>query len=59
MRCHVVKNTRTRRTSAVIIMVLGAIMLMLLAPEAWQGALLLILGAALELFGIALKHKTK
>ncbi|MGA7750120.1 MAG: hypothetical protein WCA63_08230 [Gallionella sp.] len=54
-----VKNTRTRRTSAVIIMVLGAIMLMLLAPEAWQGALLLILGAALELFGIALKHKTK
>jgi hypothetical protein len=53
-----IKNPRTRRTSAVIIVVLGAT-LMLLAPEAWPGALLLILGVALELFGIALEHKAK
>jgi membrane-bound ClpP family serine protease len=52
------KNPRTRRASAIIMVVLGAI-LMLLAPEAWPGALLLILGVALELFGIALEHKAK
>lgn len=38
--------------------VLGAI-LMFLAPEAWPGALVLILGVALELAGIALEHKAK
>jgi hypothetical protein len=38
--------------------VLGAI-LILLAPEAWPGVLVLILGVALELFGIALEHTTK
>lgn len=53
-----IKNTRIRRASAVIMVVLGAA-LMLLAPEAWPGALLLILGVALELFGIALEHKAK
>jgi hypothetical protein len=37
-------------------MVLGAI-LMFLAPEIWQGTLLLAAGVVLELFGIALKHK--
>jgi membrane-bound ClpP family serine protease len=53
-----IKNPRTRRASAVIMVVLG-VALMLLAPEAWPGALLLILGVALELFGIALEHKAK
>ena len=53
-----IKNPRTRRASAVIMVVLGAA-LMLLAPEAWPGALLLILGVALELFGIALERKAK
>jgi hypothetical protein len=53
-----IRNPRTRRAIAVIMMVLGAI-LMFLAPEVWQGALLLALGVTLELFGIALEHKAK
>ena len=51
-----IKNPRIRRVSAVILVVLGAI-LMLLAPEIWQGALLLILGVVVELVGIALEHE--
>lgn len=51
-----VKNIRTRRTSAAVLVVLGAI-LMLIAPEIWAGLLLLILGVVLELVGIALGHK--
>jgi hypothetical protein len=39
-------------------MVLGGI-LMFLAPEIWQGALLLAAGVVLELFGIALKQKAR
>ncbi len=53
-----IKNIRVRRASAVILMVVGAI-LMLLAPEVWPGALFLTFGVALELIGIALEHKTK
>lgn len=53
-----IKNPRTRRVSAVIMVVLGAA-LMILTPEAWPGALLLILGVALELFGITLEHRAK
>lgn len=49
-------NPRIRRTSAVIMVVLG-IILMLLAPEVWWGALVLILGVVLELAGIALERK--
>lgn len=52
------RNSRIRRASAVIMVVLGAI-LMFLAPEAWPGALVLILGVVLELAGIALEHKAK
>lgn len=52
-----IKNIRTRRTSATIMVTLGAI-LMLLAPEIWAGLVLLILGIVLELVGIALGHKT-
>jgi hypothetical protein len=37
---------------------LGAI-LMLIAPEIWAGLLLLALGVALELAGIALGHRPK
>lgn len=51
-----VKNIRRRRTSAAIMVALGAI-LMLIAPEIWAGLLLLILGVVLELAGIALGHK--
>jgi len=53
-----IRHTRARRISALIIVVLGAI-LMLLAPETWPGALLLILGVVLELLGIALEHRAK
>ena len=53
-----IKDQRTRRISAAILVLLGAA-LMLLTPEAWPGALLLILGVALELLGIALEHKAK
>lgn len=49
-------SINNRRAGAVIMVVLGTI-LMLLAPEVWQGAVLLILGVVLELVGIALEHK--
>ena len=51
-----VKNIRTRRASAAVMVALGTI-LMLIAPEIWAGLLLLALGVALELAGIALTHK--
>jgi hypothetical protein len=51
-----IKNTRIRRTGALILVALGAI-LMLLAPEVWQGALLLALGVIIELVGITLERK--
>jgi Zn-dependent membrane protease YugP len=50
-----IKNTRIRRTGALVMVVLGAI-LMFLAPEVWQGALLLALGVIIELVGITLEH---
>lgn len=50
-----IKNTRIRRTGALILVVLGAI-LMFLAPEVWQGALLLALGVIIELIGITLER---
>lgn len=50
-----VKNIRTRRASAAIMVALGA-MLMLMAPEIWAGLILLVLGVVLELAGIALGH---
>lgn len=53
-----IKNPRTRRAVAVSMMILGAI-LMFLAPKVWWGVLLLALGAALELVGIALERKSK
>lgn len=53
-----IRNPRIRRAGAIIMVVLGAA-LMLLAPEVWQGALLLALGVALELVGISLEHKAE
>ena len=53
-----IRNPRIRRASAVIMVGLGAI-LMFLAPEVWQGALLLGLGVVMEIVGIALEHKAK
>lgn len=51
-----IQNLHIRRVSATIMVILGAT-LMLIAPEIWAGLLLLILGIALELAGIALSHK--
>lgn len=53
-----IKNTRIRRTVALIMVVLGGI-LMFLAPEVWQGALLLALGIVIELIGITLERKAE
>lgn len=49
-------SRRTRRTVAAALIVLGAVLL-LLAPEMWLGVLLLGLGAALEVAGIALERR--
>ena len=51
-------NQRNRRIIAVILVLLG-ITLLILTPEGWPGTLMLILGIALELFGIALERKAK
>jgi membrane-bound ClpP family serine protease len=53
-----IRNRRVRRTSAIIMMVLGAVM-MFLAPGVWQGAVLFVLGMILELLGIALERNNK
>ncbi len=50
------KKPLARRIVAVILIALGAI-LMLLAPNIWQGALVLALGIVLEIVGIALEHQ--
>lgn len=48
-------KTRVRRSSAVALIILGAV-LILLAPETWPGALLLALGVMVELVGTSLSH---
>jgi hypothetical protein len=51
-------NPLNRHAIALIMTGLGAL-LILLAPEAWPGAMLLIMGVDLELLGIALEHKVR
>lgn len=51
------KSSGKRRVSAIVLVVLGAVV-MLLAPQVWPGALLLALGIVLELVGIALERKS-
>jgi uncharacterized membrane protein HdeD (DUF308 family) len=51
------KNRRTRRITAGVLLVLGGL-LMLLAPEMWIGVLVLVLGVALEVAGIALERRS-
>ncbi len=48
---------RPRRILAGFLVVLGGV-LIFLAPEMWVGLVLLALGVAIELAGIALEHKT-
>ena len=51
------RSTGKRRASAIVLVVLGAVV-MLLAPQVWPGGLLLAAGIVLELVGIALEHKS-
>ncbi len=53
-----IKNPRSRRAIAVSMMIFGAI-LMFLAPKVWWDVLLLALGVALELVGIALERRSR
>jgi hypothetical protein len=55
---YMIKNPRNRRVIAVIMLGTGAALL-ILTPKTWPGALLLILGLALELVGISLERKDK
>lgn len=50
------KNRRSRRAVAILLVVLGGV-LIFLAPEMWLGLVLLVLGAAVELAGIALERR--
>lgn len=53
-----IRNTHIRQAGAAILVTLGAI-LIFLAPEVWQGAVLLTLGVIVELVGIALEHNSE
>lgn len=50
------RKRRSRRIVAMCLVVLGGV-LMYLAPEVWAGLVLLVLGGAVELAGIALERK--
>jgi hypothetical protein len=50
------RKQRSRRVLAVILVVLGGV-LMFLAPEIWAGLIVLALGVAIELAGIALERQ--
>ena len=50
------RKPHIRRPLAALLVILGAA-IMLLAPETWAGALLLVLGVSVEVLGIALKRK--
>ncbi|MDD2699737.1 MAG: hypothetical protein PHH36_00735 [Sideroxydans sp.] len=49
-------KSHIRRPVAIALMVLGAAV-MYSAPSSWKGALILALGVAIELVGIAIKRK--
>ena len=50
------RNRTSRRLTAGALIALGAV-LMFLATEVWMGVLLLLLGLALEVAGIALERR--
>jgi hypothetical protein len=50
------RKNNYRRTQAALLMIAGA-MVMILTPESWAGLSLLVLGAAIEVAGIALRRK--
>lgn len=51
------RKRRPRRVLASFLVVLGGV-LIFLAPAVWAGVVLLVLGVAIELVGIALEHRT-
>jgi hypothetical protein len=53
----VLRNRRSRRVLALLLVVLGGV-LMYLAPEVWGGLAVLALGVLIELAGIALERRT-
>lgn len=50
------RKQRSRRVLAMFLVLLGGA-LMYLAPEMWVGLVMLVLGVAIELAGIALERK--
>jgi hypothetical protein len=53
----VLRNRRSRRVLALLLVVLGGV-LIYLAPEVWGGLAVRALGVRIELAGIALERKT-
>lgn len=51
-----IKNVRVRRALALVLVVLGGVLLFLAPEDIWIGAVLVGLGIALEIVGIALGH---
>jgi len=51
-----IKNVRTRRAIALLLVVLGGVLLFLAPEDIWIGALLVALGLVLEIVGAMLAY---
>jgi drug/metabolite transporter (DMT)-like permease len=51
------RHPRLRRALSFIAMAAGAILILFAPDNAWVGIVMVILGAAIELLGIVLRHK--
>lgn len=52
-----IKNPRTRRTASLSLLALGGVLIFLAPEGVLFGWIPLLLGVALEIFGITLKHE--
>lgn len=50
------RHSQLRRAFSVVAMVAGAILIFLAPNNAWVGIAMILLGVAIELLGIILKH---
>lgn len=50
------KSRTSRRLASAVLLVMGGVVIFL-APEMWMGVLLLLIGVALEVAGIALERR--
>lgn len=50
------RHPRLRRVFSVVAMVAGAILIFLAPDNAWLGIAMVLLGVAIELLGIVLRH---